>query len=362
MMGAALARSYTLKTNIDLSSNLTNFSDIWGTNYNNVTPGKGFVPVGNNTYNFAGLFYGSGYTISHLYINNAASSYAGLFGYVKSNATIYQPKLTSVYVLGNQYVGGVAGYNTGSIYNAYVSGAGGVPVWASGPIDYSNIQIDSAAGTAGGIAGYNSGYIENAINSTANVGSAGNLVGGIVGSNAGVLINAANNGAYTGTTNNSLYQGGLVGLNSATATILNSTSSGSLLFGYYGGNYGGLVGSNAGIISRSYSTGTVMGGYISSYIGGLVGYNDTTGNINNSYTFSNNLNDASSGSYTGGAIGANAGTVNNVFAAGYMFDTNNNYSGGFVGSNTGTITIAFGILVPLVIQKAISPTRAPLPI
>jgi hypothetical protein len=80
-----------------------------------------------------------------------------------------------------------------------------------------------------------------------------------------------------------------------------SYSTGSVIGGSYAG---GLVGSNSGTIVNGYSTSTVTG---SSNIGGLVGYN-ITGTIGFSYS----TGCVSGDSYTGGLVGYDAGAIHNA--------------------------------------------------
>jgi len=90
---------------------------------------------------------------------------------------------------------------------------------------------------------------------------------------------------------------------------------------------GGLVGQNSGTISNCYSTGSVtVTGY---YVGGLVGENG--GNISNCYS----NGDASGEDYVGGLVGVNSGTVSNCYSTGSVSGTS--YVGGLVGGNGGTI-------------------------
>ncbi|PKB22917.1 YDG domain-containing protein [Janthinobacterium sp. 64] len=84
---------------------------------------------------------------------------------------------------------------------------------------------------------------------------------------------------------------------------------------------GGLVGSNAGLVSDSYATGTVSGG---DYVGGLVGEN--AGLVNNSYATGTISGDDS----IGGLVGLNyKGTVNDSHASGNV--SGSGRVGGLIG-------------------------------
>ena len=118
---------------------------------------------------FEATFDGNGYTISNLSINRSTASDLGLFGVVGSRAKIHRVGLVNVNVTGNQFVGGLVGYSSGSTITAsYVTG--------------------SVTGTAG--------------------------VGGLVGSNDGAISASYSTAAVTGNSD----VGGLVGKNSDTVT------------------------------------------------------------------------------------------------------------------------------------------------
>ncbi len=215
-MNTALNGIYELGSNIDASDTSTWNSDGSGGYY-------GFDPIGDST-KFEGNFDGLGYTISNLYINNASSNYAGLFGVVDRGSNISNLGLIDVDISGYWYVGGLVGYNYGEITNSYASA-----------------EVSGNA-IVGGLIGYNSGTITN---SYASGDVSGDLyVGGLAGNNHGTIENAYATGSATGIS-----------------------------------SVGGLAGNNYGTIENSYATGSVTGIY--SNIGGLIGYN--SGTITNSY-------------------------------------------------------------------------------
>lgn len=80
-----------------------------------LTTGKGFPSIGNDTIQFQGSFDGQNRTISNLYIN-VAENYKGLFGYVGSNGNINNLTLSNVNVnCDGEYIGILAGYTNGGI-------------------------------------------------------------------------------------------------------------------------------------------------------------------------------------------------------------------------------------------------------
>ena len=204
----------------------------------------GFAPIGNLVTPFAGTFDGLGHTISNLTINRPAASYVGLFGYVNTVSTIRNVGLVSASVSGDSAVGGLVGYNDGTVSNSYATG--------------------SVTG-----------------------GNGSSYIGGLIGGSVGTVSNSYATGSVTGGTGSS-YVGGLMGYNIlvsnsyATVNVVSGSSS-SYVGGLVGKNSADFNGSLGGWVINSYATGSVTGGVGSSYVGGLVGSNGTVSNISNSY-------------------------------------------------------------------------------
>lgn len=170
-----------------------------------------WVPMGNYSNQYTGIFDGEGHTISGIRID-VSSTYQGLFGYIGS---------------------------AGAVKNVTVEG-----------------NISTQSNYAGGIAGYNAGTIESCCNK-ATITSTQKYVGGIAGSNYGKANSYAkitgcyNAGAVTGNSN----VGGITGQNRY-ADINSSYTLGEIESS--GSNTGGVVGyAYTGTISSCYSTGTV---------------------------------------------------------------------------------------------------------
>ncbi len=102
-----------------------------------------------------------------------------------------------------------------------------------------------------------------------------------------------------------------------------------------GGTYaGGLVGYNVGTIINSYATGTVNG---ANYVGGLAGYNWSGGTISNSYSTGNV---SGTGGRVGGLVGYNnGGAISNSYSTGTVTGTAD--VGGLVGDNSGAISNSY---------------------
>ena len=130
-------------------------------------------------------------------------------------------------------------------------------------------------------------------------------VGGLVGYNAGIITKSHTTGVMSGTDNRASI-GGLVRVNSG--TIVASYSEG-VMFGTTYIACGGLVEINLGTIVASYSTG-VTSGRIHAFLGGLVGFN--IGTITASYAMGGTSGTADNSSVRG-LIGVNSGTVNESY-------------------------------------------------
>ena len=269
MNTTTLAASYTLAADIDMAE-LSQASGLWNTT-------KGFVPVGTSATKFTGAFDGLSHTITDLNINRPSTSYVGLFGYIDSSGSVSNVGMVGGAVSASGfYIGGLVGYNSGTITNSYSTGA------------------VTGSGDVGGLVGRNYGTITNSY-ATGEVDSSGFYIGGLVGYNTGAITNSY----ATGEVWSFDYIGGLVGYN--VGTITNSYATGEAISDVsVAGEYvGGLVGRNYGTITNSYATGKVTG---RKYVGGLVGRN--YGTITNSYATGEVLGIA----YEGGLVGDDGGT------------------------------------------------------
>ncbi|MDZ7808797.1 MAG: GLUG motif-containing protein [Gracilimonas sp.] len=75
--------------------------------------GNGFIPIGDETINFSGVYDGNGFEINSLYINRS-ESHIGLFGYVKEGI-LENITLQNVDITGDLYVGGLVGWHESTI-------------------------------------------------------------------------------------------------------------------------------------------------------------------------------------------------------------------------------------------------------
>ena len=259
-----------LKTNAVLMDNIT-LLDNW-------------TPVGTNTNRYTGTFDGNRYTISNLKIDSSDSYYLGLFAYIATDGVVKDLTLSNVAISGNSYIGGIAGYNYGTIENCSVSGSvsgtyavGGIVGNNHEIIENCSLVEGSISGdrSVGGIAGYNWSTISDCSASGSIIGMYRNT-GGIAGGNEGEIIACHNAGDVSLEQSGGVmvYVGGIVGQNSN--CVIACYNTGNVSFSSYSG---GIVGDNYGEIIACYSIGDISGDYSS---GGITGSIDS-GTLKSNY-------------------------------------------------------------------------------
>ncbi len=190
----------------------------------NWNEGKGFQPIGTGSNPFAGKLLGFGHTISNLYINRANESNIGIFGFTAQSASITDVVIQNSYIVGDSYVGTIAGENQGSIIRCGgVNYVRGTTLYTGGLVGHNignlikNYTMGEVQGNifVGGISGYN-GFIGTVIDcfSLANI-QGYSYVGGLIGANYAEVRNSYSAGLVTG---NSLI-GGLIGESAEWAVI-----------------------------------------------------------------------------------------------------------------------------------------------
>ncbi|MBN1766640.1 MAG: hypothetical protein JW860_15400 [Sedimentisphaerales bacterium] len=271
-----------------------------------------FFIMANPAFGFSGNFDGNGYTIENLNVIPADSHYIGLFRKVNQQGKIHKLGLINVNIDSDtsNFVGALAGHNSGIIDNSYISGSitGGDYVGAL--VGYNNAGIIQNCSAQGVLTGY-----------------------GPVGGITGYSRNATISNCYTFNTINGIDSnvGGLIG-DSSNDFIHNCHTDGTC-----GGNWkvGGLVGQSTDntVITNCTSTGNISGNW---YVGGLIGYNSLS-NISNSSASGDNLG---SGNYIGGLIGMNhCGLVSSCYATGTVGSVaTDQYAGGLLGGNSGEVS------------------------
>jgi hypothetical protein len=223
-----------------------------------------WIPIGDEPYDpghgvggldfFGGTFDGNNHALTNLKIAGSSDN-TGLFGVNKGN--IRNVHIISGSVSGGIFVGGVCGYNEGSISEC----SNACPVSGKG------FEEDTYVGGICGYNGYNGGEITSCYN-TGSVSGDGYEVGGVCGENGHIITACYNTGSVSGTGN---YVGGVCGNSSygwyAETVIAACYNTGSVLGN---GNYvGGVCGSiSGGNVNACYNTGSVSGGR---YVGGVCG-------------------------------------------------------------------------------------------
>ncbi len=267
---------------------------------------------------FSGVFNGNGHTISNFTYTAPGSGYIGIFGHISNTARIEKVALVGVNVNGSEYVGGLVGYNEGTISDSSVAGT------VSG---YSFV---------GGLTGYNfTGTISNCSStSTVTGGDSSAYLGGLVGYSYGDINDCHSKGAVT-SGNSSNYLGGLVGVSDG--TISNSFSTAAVAGGNGAYYLGGLVGYNGDTVSACWAGGIVSGGDSQDEVGGLVGENGQYGVVTNCYA----TGEVVAYSDVGGLVGMNdQGTITKCYSSGQV--SGNMFVGGLLGWNySGTISNSF---------------------
>lgn len=295
-----------------------------------------WVPIGNINNCYSGIFDGNNHIISGLYLNDENMNYVGLFGKIY-NGTIKNVKILDSYFCGRQFVGGIAGDNSGIIDNCIndstiigiFEGAGGIAGGNFGNIsnstNYGKIMGDSFlklneyvtndeennqiintnaltiySQAIGGICGGNYGTVESSSNRGTII--AGSNVGGITGWNNGLIKNSDNYAFIISNSKTSYaYAGGIAGYNTVLGNISHSINQGNILTTKH-------------------------------YIGGIVGY--TEANSITKIEYSYNSGAISGKMYVGGIVGCNMVEVSNCYNVGMIIGNRN--VGGIVGYNHGT--------------------------
>jgi hypothetical protein len=160
--------------------------------------GEGWSPIGNSTNPFRGNLDGQNHTISGIYISRSGDDYQGLFGYIGDDGVVAHLAVENVNITGNDYVGGLAGYNNGTVSYVYskgiVSGSsyvGGLVGSDLSLLSYSYSTVDvSGTDYVGGLLGSATGSIVNNTYSAGSV-SGSSDVGGLIGSSTGSVITAS---------------------------------------------------------------------------------------------------------------------------------------------------------------------------
>ncbi len=294
-MSGDLSAHYALGTDINASA----------TAYWNL--GAGFSPVGKRLSVFNGSLDGRNHTITGLFINRSSTYYIGLFGSCGPGSVLKDLGLIDVSIIGEQYVGGLAGFTRGKVLGSFSTGT-----------------VTATSYDVGGLVGLNSRGLVVLSHSSAIVtqkmqmdlgGFAGGLLGGVY---EGTVSDSYATGKVTGRSD---YVGGLIGRTDQNSTVSNCYATGDVIGQRF--DVGGLIGLHyRSKLTDCHATGSVTGG---SDVGGLVGSN-VMSNVSDAYANGN----VSGGTNVGGLVGdLGLGVLSDTFSTGNV--TGRFSVGGLVG-------------------------------
>lgn len=152
-----------------------------------------WTPIGNYEQKYTGTFDGNGKTITGLTIDQKETSFLGLIGYLGSGGKVQNLTLENVNLNGNWNVGGVVGYNNGTV----------TACTASGSINGKE--------RVGGIVGCNYLGTVTACYNTSSTVNGSYLIGGVVGQNNKGIVTVCYNAS--GSIYGEVTVGGVVGDN-----------------------------------------------------------------------------------------------------------------------------------------------------
>ena len=288
-------------------------SNIDATSTQHWNGGNGFIPIGDETINFSGVYDGNDFDINSLFIDRSESR-VGLFGYVQ-NAILRNINLQDVDISGGLYTGGLAGWHESSI--------------GSNSLIFNSKVTGNITGTTavGGLVGHNFFGAQIESSSAEAEVSGNNNVGGLVGNNWAIVKSSYATGTVTASDP--------FGTGSAGGLVGNNTVSIERSFAYAEVNgqegVGGLAGRNSGLIENSYALGTANG---DSEIGGLAGTSNTDGEI--ILSFSAVL--VTGNDDVGGLIGVNGGSIVSSYWDTVVSDEGNATGRGSSNGATGLTT------------------------
>jgi len=323
----AVRTPYQLR-NIGLSSYLAKYfqqtADISYAVYTAVGGAEYHTAIGTQASPFAGQYDGGEKTISGL-VMDIGHDYGGLFGYttgILQNIRLTDGEDAAILPTdGNASygkTGSLAGYNSGTIENCVSA----VPV--------------TAHDTVGGLVGWNTGSIIGSA-ASGNVLGTNDDVGGLVGKNQGIIQTSHATGTVTGNGNT----GGLTGYMASGSQISQCYATGAVTADAAAG---GLVGNGvSGVsISQCYAVGDVSG---NASIGGFFGDNHGY-SVSNCYATGvvTQVISGQAASVNFGGFGGNAqsAAITKCYAAGKVIATASDSVGGFLGyGNSASVTSCY---------------------
>ncbi|WP_282037494.1 GLUG motif-containing protein [Saccharicrinis aurantiacus] len=252
--------------------------------------GLGFRPIGakigNQSVAFNGSIDGDGYAISNLTINNPDETNLGFFR--TFSGSVSNLTFKDCNIIGEAYVGIIAGQNSGTITNCTVIGG--------------SVTGETHVGGVTGDLPYSGKTYFSSVDGTVVIGT--NKVGGFAGNNSGIVSSSSAKAIVTGSE-----------------------------------EVGGFIGYLKGSIKRSSASSTVNGAY---KVGGFIGSTTNGATIEKSYANSNvtvkDNGGENHGTVAGGFVGyLYYGTINDCYAVGSL--TALDKAAGFAGFATNRLTV-----------------------
>ena len=195
---------------------LLNNTSNWQSWNDNTAGLKTWTPIGNYNQPFIGTLDGQGHTVSGIYISNN-NNHQGLVGYLNAGGTIKNLGVEASYIKGYWYVGGVCGFNYGTVSNCHNTGkiigedyVGGVCGSSQTMNNCYNTGTITGHDNVGGVSGYSQTSLSNCYNTGNVTGNDG--VGGVSGTSSSAMNSCHNIGNIRGNS----YVGGITGANGGT--------------------------------------------------------------------------------------------------------------------------------------------------
>ena len=200
--------------------------------------GEGWTPIGSyGATGFAGIYDGNGHTVSGLYVKSTQDG-KGLFGYV-TGGTVRNVVLSLCDITGNNFVGGIVGYNNGTIDGCAVKNG--------------TVRVLGTFCNGGGIAGMvYGGTVTNCLVENTSIDGNYSSLGGITGS----MFNATVSGCSVtgGSINGGSHAGGIAGANEGGSLSLSNNHYTSTVKGVSGGVNGADIAREDGAVQGKVTT------------------------------------------------------------------------------------------------------------
>ena len=216
----------------------THFRQVADIDLSGIRSGEGWTPIGSyGATGFAGIYDGNGHTISGLYIKSSKDG-LGLFGYV-TGGTVKNVVLSLCDISGNNFVGGIVGYNNGTIDGCAVKD--GI------------VRVSGTFCNGGGISGMvYGGTVSNCLVENTTLEGNYSSLGGITGS----MFNATVSGCSVtgGSINGGSHAGGIAGANEGGSLALSNNHYTSTVKGVSGGVNGADIAREDGAVQGKVIT------------------------------------------------------------------------------------------------------------